>query len=43
MILGDVVGHRVGAMSVVMFRLPLTSVLLASLLLSSDGVAVCRW
>ncbi len=36
----DGVAMGVGAMSVVMLRLPLTSVLLASLLLSSDGVAV---
>ena len=34
------VAMGVGAMSVVMLRLPLTSVLLASLLLASDGVAV---
>ena len=30
----------IGAMSVVMLRLPLTSVLLATLLLSSDGLQV---
>ena len=30
----------IGAMSVVMLRLPLTSVLLATLLLGSDGLAV---
>ena len=36
----DGVAMGVGAMSVVMLRLPLTSVLLASLLLASDGVAV---
>jgi hypothetical protein len=30
----------IGAMTVVMLRLPLTSVLLATLLLGSDGVAV---
>ena len=36
----DGVAMGVGAMSVVMLRLPLTSVLLASLLLVSDGVAV---
>ncbi len=34
------VAMGIGAMSVVMLRLPLTSVLLASLLLSSDGLAV---
>ena len=34
------VAMGVGAMAVVMLRLPLTSVLLASLLLASDGVAV---
>ena len=36
----DGVAMGIGAMSVVMLRLPLTSVLLASLLLSSDGLAV---
>jgi hypothetical protein len=36
----DGVAMGVGAMSVVMLRLPLTSVLLASLLLASDAVAV---
>ncbi len=36
----DGVAMGVGAMSVVMLRLPLTSVLLATLLLSSDGVNV---
>jgi hypothetical protein len=34
------VAMGIGAMSVVMLRLPLTSVLLASLLLASDGLAV---
>ena len=34
------VAMGIGAMAVVMLRLPLTSVLLASLLLSSDGLAV---
>ena len=36
----DGVAMGIGAMSVVMLRLPLTSVLLASLLLASDGLAV---
>src|SRR5271170_3161960 len=36
----DGVAMGIGAMSVVMLRLPLTSVLLATLLLASDGVAV---
>ena len=36
----DGVAMGIGAMAVVMLRLPLTSVLLASLLLSSDGLAV---
>jgi H+/Cl- antiporter ClcA len=36
----DGVAIGIGAMSVVMLRLPLTSVLLASLLLASDGLAV---
>jgi H+/Cl- antiporter ClcA len=36
----DGVAMGLGAMSVVMLRLPLTSVLLASLLLASDGLAV---
>jgi hypothetical protein len=36
----DGVAMGIGAMSVVMLRLPLTSVLLASLLLATDGVAV---
>src|SRR5205085_11210099 len=36
----DGVAMGIGAMSVVMRRLPLTSVLLASLLLASDGLAV---
>ncbi len=36
----DGVAMGIGAMSVVMLRLPLTSVLLASLLLTSDGLAV---
>src|SRR5580692_10048961 len=36
----DGVAMGVGAMSVVMLRLPLTSVLLATLLLASDGVSV---
>ena len=36
----DGVAMGVGAMAVVMLRLPLTSVLLASLLLASDGVNV---
>jgi chloride channel protein, CIC family len=35
----DGVAMGIGAMSVVMLRLPLTSVLLASLLLASDGLA----
>jgi hypothetical protein len=34
----DGVAMRIGAMSVVMLRLPLTSVLLATLLLASDGL-----
>ena len=34
------VAMGIGAMTVVMLRLPLTSVLLATLLLSSDGLAV---
>jgi H+/Cl- antiporter ClcA len=36
----DGVAMGIGAMSVVMLRLPLTSVLLASLLLATDGLAV---
>ncbi len=36
----DGVAMGIGAMSVVMLRLPLTSVLLATLLLASDGLAV---
>jgi hypothetical protein len=36
----DGVAMGIGAMSVVMIRLPLTSVLLATLLLASDGLAV---
>jgi hypothetical protein len=36
----DGIAMGIGAMSVVMLRLPLTSVLLASLLLASDGLAV---
>jgi H+/Cl- antiporter ClcA len=36
----DGVAMGIGAMTVVMLRLPLTSVLLATLLLGSDGVAV---
>jgi H+/Cl- antiporter ClcA len=36
----DGVAMGIGAMSVVMLRLPLTSVLLASLLLAADGLAV---
>jgi hypothetical protein len=36
----DGVAMGIGAMSVVMLRLPLTSVLLATLLLGSDGLAV---
>lgn len=33
----------IGAMSVVMLGLPLTSVLLATLLVLSDGSTSCRW
>jgi hypothetical protein len=36
----DGVAMGIGAMTVVMLRLPLTSVLLATLLLTSDGLAV---
>jgi H+/Cl- antiporter ClcA len=36
----DGVAMGIGAMTVVMLRLPLTSVLLATLLLSSDGLQV---
>jgi hypothetical protein len=36
----DAVAMGIGAMTVVMLRLPLTSVLLATLLLASDGLAV---
>jgi H+/Cl- antiporter ClcA len=36
----DGVAMGIGAMTVVMLRLPLTSVLLATLLLASDGLAV---
>jgi len=36
----DGIAMGIGAMTVVMLRLPLTSVLLATLLLGADGVAV---
>ena len=39
----DGVAMGIGAMTVVMLRLPLTSVLLATLLLSQTGWRSCRW
>ena len=37
------VAMGIGAMTMVMLRLPLTSVLLATLLLSSEACKSCRW